>query len=267
MNTSHRFLVVLTLAAIVGAPLAALHPVVQHLFDSGQSVVPVPFKDAAAIGVLMLVVVSVVPLVSLTRILANWLNGSVELRALWKSGDRKCTGDGFEYVLIDIPQVLFFTAGAIRPRIYASTGAVECLSTGAFRAGLLHERAHQLKRDVAWRAALAAIERAFSPIPTVRAAVRSLSLEAEFAADRAALAAGAAKRDLFDAMVATARGTTTAQAVGLATSGTLQRLTVLVDPSVEPPRPTIAGLLWALAALGLLPGVIHSLLWLGAVCL
>jgi hypothetical protein len=262
----HRALILLTLGAIVGAPAAALHPLAKHLFDSGQAMLPAPLEDAAAVAVAMLIGASIVPLLSLARIFLTWLRGARELRSIAQLGSRRQTEDGIEYVLVDVPQVIFFTAGIIRPRIFATAGAAQCLSPGAFRAGLLHERAHQRSRDVAWRAALAAIERAFAPVSSVREAVRSLSLDAEFAADRAALAAGARKEDLFDAMVAAARGVTAAPAVGLATSGTIQRLSVLVDPSVAQPQPRINPLVVALVALGALPVVVHSFFWLGAVC-
>jgi Zn-dependent protease with chaperone function len=264
----HRALILLTLGAIVAAPAAALHPLGDHLFHSGHATIPAPLQDAAAVAVAMLIGASIVPLLSLARIFVNWLRGSTELRKISQSGSCRQTEDGIDYVLLDAPQVVFFTAGIVRPRIYATTGAAECLAPGAFRAGLLHERAHQRGRDVAWRAALAAIERAFGPFSPVREAVRSLSLDAEFAADREALAAGARKADLFDAMVAAARGITASPSgvVGLASSGTLQRLTMLADESAVQPQPKMAGLVFALAALGLLPLVVHAFFWLGAVC-
>lgn len=266
MKRRHRALILLTLSVIVGAPAAALHPLGQHLFHSGEAAIPAPLEDAAAVAAAMLIGASIVPLLSLARIFVNWVRGSTELRRISQSGNRRQTEDGIEYVLLDAPQVVFFTAGIVRPRIFATTGAAECLAPGAFRAGLLHERAHQRGRDVAWRAALAAIERAFAPFSSVRQAVRSLSLDSEFAADRAALAAGARKADLFDAMVAATRGVTASPAVGLATSGTLQRLTVLADDSAVQPQPKMAALVFALGALGSLPVVVHAFVWLGAVC-
>lgn len=261
-----RAIILLTMVAIVAGPAAALHPLGQHLFDTGQARIPVPMQNAAAVAVAMLIGASLLPLVAMARISVNWLWGSGELHRLSQWGSRRQTQDGIEYFLIDAPQVVFFTAGIIRPRIFVTTGAEHCLAPGAFHAGLLHERAHQLGRDVTWRAALAAIERAFGPFPSVRDAVRSLSLNSEFAADRAALAAGARKEDLFDAMVAAARGMTATPVVGLATSGTLQRLTLLADPSAVQPQPRIAGLVLVMAGLGLLPLVIHAFFWLGAVC-
>ena len=266
MNRRHRALILLTLGAVVAAPAAALHPLAQHLFDSGQARIPAPLGDAAAVAVAMLIGASIAPLLSLARIFTNWLHGWSDLRRIAESGNRFQTEDGIEYILLDAPQVVFFTAGIVRPRIFVTTGAADWLAPGAFRAGLLHERAHQRSRDVAWRAGLAAIERAFGPLSSVREAVRSLSLEAELAADRAALAAGARKEDLFDAMVAAARGVTAGPAVGLATSGTVQRLTVLADPSAGQPQPKIIGLVFVLAALGSLPLLVHTFFWVGAVC-
>lgn len=266
MNRAQQMLVLLTLGAIVAGPAAALHPLGQHLLDSGHARIPAPFENAAAVAVAMLIGASIFPLLSMARITVNWFRGSGELRRLSQSGEREQTLDGLEYVLIEAPQVVFFTAGIIRSRIFATTGAAECLSPEAFRAGLLHERAHQRSRDVAWRAALAAIERAFGSFTSVREAVKSLTLSSEFAADRAALAAGARREDLFEAMVAAARGVTASPAVGLATSGTLQRLTVLADPSAVPPQANVNGLVLAVFGLASLPLVVHAFFWLGAVC-
>ena len=267
MSRVHRGLVVLTLLAILGAPLAALHPLAAHLFDAGRPRLPAPLENAAAVAVFMLIGASILPLASLARIFARWVRGTTELRTLSESGNRRHTDDEIEFVLLPSPAVIFFTAGILRPRIYATTGAMNVLTPLAFRAGLLHERAHQRGRDVAWRAALAAIERAFSPVPAVRAAVRSLALDCEFAADRAALAAGARRVDLFDAMVATSRGVAASPAAGLAAEGLIPRLTVLADPSAPQPQPKLTALIVALAALALLPITVHTLFWLGAVCL
>ncbi len=266
MNRIQRVIILLTIGAIIAGPALALHPLTRHMFDSGHAHAPAPVEHAAAVAVAMLIGASILPLLGLSRILLNWLRGSGELRLLSRSGNLRQTDDGIEYALLDAPQVIFFTAGIIRPRIYATTGAAECLAPGAFRAGLLHERAHQRSRDVAWRAALAAIERAFTPFSSVRAAVGALSLSTEFAADRAALAAGARKEDLFDAMVAAARGLNARASVGLATTGTLQRLTVLADPSAGQARPKMKALVMASVSLASLPLVVHALFWFGAVC-
>lgn len=266
MNRRHRLIVLATLVATFGAPAAALHPLGEHLFDSGQPTIPAPLEEAAAVAVLMLIGASILPLLSLARIFVSWLQGSSELGRLHRSADRRQTADGIDYLLLDAPPVVFFTAGIIRPRIYATTGAAAGLSPGAFHAGLLHERAHQRNRDVAWRALLAAIERAFAPFSSVRESVRSLALECEFAADREALRGGARKADLFDAMVAAARGATESPAVGLAGSGTLQRLTVLADPLAVQPSSDVRALVAAIGALGTLPFVVHAFFWLGAVC-
>ncbi len=267
MSRVHRTLVVATLLAILGAPLAALHPLASHLFDSDQPRLPAPVENAAAVAAFMLIGASILPLASLARIFTRWVRGSGEIHTLSESGNRRRTEDEIEFVLLSAPEVLFFTAGIVRPRIYATTGAVATLTPQAFRAGLLHERAHQRRRDVAWRAALAAIERAFSPIPAVHSAVRSLALDCEFAADRAALAAGARRADLFDAMVAASRGVTIGSAAGLATDGLMPRLTVLADPSATQPQPKLAALVAVLASLALVPLTVHALFWLGAVCL
>ncbi len=267
MTRAQRALVVATLLAIVGAPLAAFHPALPHLFDAGQPQIPSPLADAAVVAVFMLVGASLLPLAGLARISAKWVRGSSDLRTLSESGNRRHTEDEIEFVLLPAPEVIFFTAGILRPRIYATAGAVNSLTPDAFRAGLLHERAHQRRRDVAWRAALAAIERAFSPFPAVRAAVRSLALDCEFAADRAALAAGARRADLFDAMVATSRRVTPSPATGLAAEGLIPRLTALADPSAAQPQPKLTALIVALTALALVPVMVHALFWLGAVCL
>lgn len=66
----------------------------------------------------------------------------------------------------------------------------------------MHERAHQRWHDVAWRFALAILDTAFQPLSWTRQAIDGLRLECEIAADRKALAAGAGREHLFDALVA-----------------------------------------------------------------
>jgi beta-lactamase regulating signal transducer with metallopeptidase domain len=174
--------------------------------------------------------------------------------------------DGTPYYLLESSEIHFFTAGIVRSRVYASSGALEQLKTDAFRAAILHEREHQRSHDVAWRIALATLETAVRPIAPARRSAQALALECEFAADRAALAAGATRGGLFDAVVA-ASGTPVPQpSAGLSGSATVERLEALASegPAYTANPAPLVGLLLGLATL---PIGAHGLFWLGAVCL
>jgi len=97
-------------------------------------------------------------------------------------------------------------AGPARPRIYISSAAESTLSPDGLHAALLHERAHCERGDLLRRQFFHGVERAFGRLPGVRASIDAQLLRSERHADEAALAAGADRRALFDAIVAAASG-------------------------------------------------------------
>jgi hypothetical protein len=259
-------LVLLAVGGVVGAPLLTLHAVGAHLIEAGENGLPHELRDAAVIALFMLFGASLVPLAHLPRLGLAWARQRSVVGSLRRESEPRITGDGVAFWLFDSPGVQFFTAGVVRPRIYASAGALEQLDPAAFRAAILHEREHQRGHHVGWRLALAALEAAFRPVAPVRRAVAALALECEFAADRAALAAGAERRHLFEAVVAAAGSASPSVAASLSGAGTLQRLEALAS-STEPANPGKLPLVWLVAGLSTLPLAAHGLVWVGAVCL
>lgn len=266
MSWSSRLLVLLAVAGVIGAPLLTLHPIATHLAGAGENGLPHELRDAAVIALLMLFGASLAPLAHLPRLALAWTRQATVLGILRRESEPRTTGDGITFWLFASPGVQLFTAGMVRPRIYASVGSLEQLDPAAFRAAILHEREHQRGHHVRWRLALAALETAFRPVAPVRRAVAALALECEFAADRAALAAGAEPRHLFEAVVAAAGSSSPSVAASLTGAGTLQRLEALAS-STQPANPSKIPLVSAVAALSTLPLAAHVLLWIGAVCL
>jgi Zn-dependent protease with chaperone function len=58
---------------------------------------------------------------------------------------------------LDVSRPLCVLAGALRPRILVSSGALRLLSDKELTAAIMHERAHARHRDTAWTAALSVI--------------------------------------------------------------------------------------------------------------
>lgn len=266
MTRSSRLLVILALAGVLAAPLATIHPLAGHLAAAGPTGLPHELRDATVIALFLFVGGSLVPLSGLVSVAVRWARQACVLGALRAACEPRSTADGVPHYLFQAPGVHFFTAGFFRPRIYASTAALEQLSTGAFLAAILHEREHQRQHHVRWRLALAALETAFRPLPPVRRAVGALALQCEFAADRAALVAGAEPRQLFDAVVAASRSSQPSGSISLSGTGTLERLEALAM-SDHQPSGSNESLFWLVAALAGLPLIAHLLFWAGAACL
>lgn len=266
MNWPSRLIVLLALAGMIAAPLATLHPIATHLREAGEGGLPHELTDAAVISLLILGGASLLPMLNVVRIVLMWSRQANVLRILREDAETRTTQDGVAYCLIATSGVHFFTAGLLRPRIFASSGALTELEPRAFRAAILHEREHQRSHHVAWRAALAVLETAFRPVTPIRRTISALALECEFAADRAALAAGAGREHLFEAVVAAARSSAPSTSVPLAGAGTLERLDALATMAH---RRSASGapLVWLLAALSGLPLFAHALFWFDAVCL
>lgn len=266
MSVRHRVAVVLALAGLVVAPLLTLHPITVHLLAAGRQRLPHELTDGAVLILFGMVGASLVPLINLSRRLSRWWISGVAARSLAGSS-MPASLEGIDFHVISLAQPIFFTTGVVRPRIYVSSAAVEQLPNDVLLAGLLHEHAHQQRHDVAWRAALSLLDTAFHPLPLMRRTVAAFTLECEVAADRAALAAGARRADLFDAVVAASGNGVGSARVGLASVGTMERLNLLLDPQPEAPSAAALPLLLPGAALTVLPVAAHALFWVGLVCL
>jgi len=167
--------VLLAIAGVIGAPLLTLHPIATHLVEAGENGLPHELRDAAVIALFMLFGASLVPLAHLPRLGLAWARQATVLGSLRRESEPRTTGDGIVFWLFASPSVQFFTAGVVRPRIYASVGSLEQLEPAAFRAAILHEREHQRGHHVGWRLALATLETAFRPVAPVRRAVAALA--------------------------------------------------------------------------------------------
>lgn len=266
MSTRHQAAVLFALAGLVVAPLLTLHPITVHLLDAGRQRLPHELTDGAVLLVFGLVGASLVPLLNLARRVRGWSKSARAARQLAR-GALPSDLCGIEFNVIPFAEPTFFTAGVLRPRIFVSRGALEQLPLAVVHAGLLHEQAHQRHHDVAWRAALSLLDSAFRPLPLMRRTIAAFALECELAADRAALAAGARRTDLFDAVIAASGNGRGAGRVGLASVGTLERLNLLVDPQPDAPSTAALPLLLPGVALTVLPVAAHALFWVGLVCL
>lgn len=214
------------------------------------------------IPLLALGAVSLLLLFGLGRGAVRWMVAERRLTALTRQGVPQTSG-GVRYLCVPGAQVALFTAGLQHPVIYATAGAERTLDAGALRAALLHEQAHVSHHDVRWLALVALTEAAMGVLPGARRLFSSLRIEMEWRADRAALAAGAEREDLFEAIVQTAG--VAGGAAALSGVGTAQRLAWLAQPETPPgvggrqAAPVFAGLFG-------LPILAHALIWAGVLC-
>ncbi len=115
-----------------------------------------------------------------------------------------------------------------------------------------------------WLALAAALERALAFVPWSKRTFAGLRLAVERQADERALAAGASRFDLFDAIVL-ASGSAVAGGAALSAVGTLQRLRWLVEPEQARIDETRAAAV-LLAGLMTPAALAHALLWIGILC-
>lgn len=246
------------------APLVTFHAIVSH---SGPEPHPGPMASLVEPGLIFQVVLAgaaAMPLAGLLVAVLESVRANRRLKAATSPRERRSYA-AIEYWRVPGDGVTLFVAGLRRPRIYASSSAETTLPPAAFHAALLHEQAHLRRADALLRQLLHATERAFGRLPGVRPAVRRLRLRSECLADRAALAAGADRLALFDAIVA-ATSTRRPAEPALSDGSVLPRLEALAGE--ERPLPGVG---WrGPAAVGgvlvLPPLAAHLLLWLGLVC-
>lgn len=214
------------------------------------------------VPLVVLTAVSLFPLVGLGRGAIRWMVAQHRLTQLTSRGIPQMSG-GVRYVSVPGEQVALFAAGLRRPVIYATVGAERTLDAGAWRAALLHERAHISHHDVRWLALVALAEAAVGTFPGARRLFGSLRIEMEWRADEAALIAGARREDLFEAIVGAAG--IAAGGAALSGVGTAERLRWLAQPDPAPlvpegqAAPVLAGLFGT-------PILVHALVWMGILC-
>lgn len=92
-----------------------------------------------------------------------------------------------EVVCVDTNEPLAFCAGALRPRVFVSTGLIESLRPLELQAVLLHEAHHAERRDPLRRAAAHAAGEVLFFAPWIAWWARRFLDSCELAADRAAM--------------------------------------------------------------------------------
>ncbi len=252
-------LALLTLAVVLTlAPVATLHPAVTHLYAAGLSNLSFEFSHPRVFGFVTLALISALPAVGFLLSLLRTARGYDDLRSLRQRSAPARLG-GIHYRVVPSDAVVIFTAGLLRPTVFVSQGAERSLRAAELRAALLHERAHQLNRDILWRLLLRAVGRAFAFLPWVARAVEVEALRTECEADEYAIRHGARRRELFEAIAAAAAPPVRPIAAGITGANAEFRLTRLVHPETALPGQPTRGFL-ALALAVALPAVVAHII-------
>lgn len=261
MNVAVRLVPLLAFFAAIALPITTGHALFLHV-DSMQAAPLSLIADPVALGLVALSAAAAVPLARMAS--AVWLSRDAR-RALRRLRDLGQPGrlEGVSYVELPSDDVLLFKTGA-RPTIYATAGAVRRLPPGPFRAALLHEEAHIRMHDVRSLTLLSVAEHGWRVVPGVVELFGSLRLGIERRADEAALARGASRTDLFDAIVtaSSARG----HVAGLSNVGVEARLRWLAEGYQASPMVPRRGVATLIATSVASPALAHGLLWIGVLC-
>lgn len=262
MTRVDRCLLLGLLAALFGVPVLTLHAFAAHL--GGAVSVRGPGDDPGLLNILALNGAAFVPGLLAVSALVRWWKGAMAVSALRGAG-RRATEDGIHFTVVPLGRPLVFVAGWRRPAIVVSEAAVERMTPAMLRAALLHEDAHRRAGDHRWRAGVAMVRSAFGFLPGVGTLADAVVLRSEFAADREALAQGAGRRPLFEAVVLCADAGLAAPALS---GGAVEaRLARIADPAAKatenlPGLPLAAAGAWAMG----LPVAAHVLLFAGILC-
>ncbi|MGE0600635.1 MAG: hypothetical protein AB7J35_05300 [Dehalococcoidia bacterium] len=210
---------------LLGVPFLTLHALATHSATTSHEGGVAWLRDPGLVIVGVLTVAAALPLLGLGLALIDRRRARRRLWRVQAAATRRASR-GIEYWRFPADSVTVFVAGTARPRIYVSSAAESTLSPDGLHAALLHERAHCERGDVLRRQFFHGAERAFGRLPGVRASIEAQLLRSERHADEAALAAGADRRALFDAIVAAASGGPTG-AAPLSSGAVLPRLEAL----------------------------------------
>lgn len=260
MRGGVRAFVALAFASIFVVPLATAHTLMLHVAFVEIGHVARPEMDPGVGALVLLTLAAALPAGGTFVALVRWQRASRRLQALTAAAV-PASLNGLPYYRVPGDTIAVFTAGLRRPRVFVSGTAERALSRPALAAALMHERAHVERGDTRWRAILAAVEGGLAWLPGVRRYLGALAVQSELAADSAAVARGASRLDLFDALVV---ASTVAGPVASLTGGAVTiRLARLADPAMpERPAPRFGALL--IAAWGLVvPLLPHLLLFAG----
>jgi hypothetical protein len=257
MTRPAQVMVLVALAAVVLVPVATLHALQLHVTETHAHRPHGTLPDAHMLLLASLFVASLAPLFGLLLAVVRWARGMRSLRRL-AAASEEASFNGHPYRRVHGAAPALFTAGIRRSAIYASAPAEAWLSPGAFAAALHHEAAHQQHRDVAWKFLIHLARGAFGWIPGVSRALDRQLLRMECRADDDALAAGASRKHLFDAIALVARGAQ--PSASLAGEDVLFRLERLTRAEPSMPRPLTGRIGGAMVAVLALPVAAHLLL-------
>jgi len=265
MSRGSRAALVILVVVLLLTPVATLHPVAGHLYDAGPAQLPVELLHPRVFGYLLLGLLAGLPALGFTVALIRAAHAVGNLRTLARNSWPSQL-DALRYRAFDSHAVFVFSAGFFRPVTYASTGAESSLRGAQLHAALLHEEAHKHKKDIVWRLLLVSIGRAFAFLPWVGELVEAEILRTECKADAYAIAHGASRRGLFDAIVAASTASASSVTAGLTDGNTELRLMHLVQPETPLPNEHARNFV-ALAAAVAIPAVVaHGIALVAVVC-
>ena len=150
-----------------------------------------PAANAAAIAVASLAVLGLFTVAAATRAAVRELRADRQVRRALERRRITRLGDAW---IVDDDRLHAFCAGLLRPELYVSSGAVECLSAGELDAVLAHERHHARRRDPLQLATARVVGEALLFLPASRRLAARQHALAEIGADEAAVASGGAER-------------------------------------------------------------------------
>ena len=265
MTVRVQLVLLILSGAIVLLPLGVLHPVVVHLTREGSIEYHRGLFSPGFVGLLAIAGAGILPLFGFLAAIRTAQQARRSTARLLMDGEPRSLA-GVTYTGVPGEGFVLLTAGFWRPAIVVSGGAEAALNSEELHAALLHERAHQQRRDVLWRALLVAVTGAFGLFPVVRSLVRMGILHSECMADDEALRLGAGRKALFEAVVVASGNAPRAIGANLAGGAVEFRLLRIArHDSTLPPGPSrgLGALLMAAVAL---PIAGHLLVVVGLVC-
>jgi Zn-dependent protease with chaperone function len=155
--------------------------------------------DAHAAVLLALCVLQAVVLWRVVRSLRRQVAATRRVAALPRLAP--ATVAGRELTVLADGRPAAFCAGAVRPRIYVTSGAVERLAPEELRAVADHEAEHARRRDPLKQLAVQALVDGFAFLPGLRRLALSQAAVADLVADAAAVASAGTARPLAAAML------------------------------------------------------------------
>lgn len=265
MSAEWKLVILAGISAILAVPLLTVHATIEHLLQA--ETVGLPPGDPGLAFLLLLSVGSLVPLALAGASLPQVVHSIRVISALTVTGELRCLRRSTILVL-PTEELLIFTAGLVHPRIFVSTGVIATLTPRQMEAALLHEEAHIAAHDTRWRTALSILARAYIFLPRLRNAILSLQNDAEMRADERAVACGASRLALFDALVTVGaiREAHAASATRFNDGALESRLLNIAGSAQDSSTPTPWLFGWSLAGMATLPVAAHVLLAYAVIC-